>query len=122
MMKGLMMNIETLIQKMGERYQVEAEYLWRKFPDYAVFRHTHNRKWFCAFGTVGADKLGLQGGEKRVFVNVKAPPEQVGSLRMMPGILPAYHMNKEHWVTLLPDEMEDKDILNLIDNSFQLTR
>ena len=46
----------------------------------------------------------------------------VGSLRMKDGILPAYHMNKEHWLSLLLDTTVPKEmVLELISDSFELT-
>lgn len=38
------------------------------------------------------------------------------------GILPAYHMNKEHWITILLDGTVSKEkICELIDISYELT-
>lgn len=46
----------------------------------------------------------------------------IGGLRKEEGILPAYHMNKEHWITVLLDgTVEKEEICNLIDISFELT-
>ena len=30
-----------------KKYGTEPEYLWMKFPAYAVFRHSDNNKWYC---------------------------------------------------------------------------
>ena len=54
---------------------------------------------------------------------LKNIPEMIGSLRKDEGILPAYHMNKEHWITILLDGTVPKQkICDLIDISFDLTR
>ena len=46
----------------------------------------------------------------------------VGSLRMKSGFLPAYHMNKTHWNSIILDGLEnDGMIKNLIDWSYQVT-
>ncbi len=37
----------------------EPEFLWEKFPDYAVFRRQDNAKWYAVILTVQAGKLGL---------------------------------------------------------------
>lgn len=105
-----------------ERYQVEPDYPWRKNSDYAVLRHRLKRKWFALVYTLEAEKLGLDGQTVLEAMNVKVPPELIGSLRMLPGIFAAYHMNKEHWVTVVLDRVTDEEILRLIDESFQLTR
>lgn len=44
----------------------EPEFLWEKFPDYAVFRRQDNAKWYAVILTVQAGKLGLadEGGQR----------------------------------------------------------
>ncbi|MCP2040620.1 putative DNA-binding protein (MmcQ/YjbR family) [Neisseria sp. HSC-16F19] len=116
------MNIKHLTAILRKRYGPDPDYPWQKFPDYAVFRHPHNRKWFCLLARVPADKLGLPGTDMCEIANIKTRPEWVGPLRTRRGILPAYHMNKEHWLTLLLAEMEENDVLDLIGHSFELTR
>ncbi|MCU9997837.1 MmcQ/YjbR family DNA-binding protein [[Pasteurella] aerogenes] len=104
-----------------QRYGVEPEYPWAKFPDYAVFRHCHHRKWFAVLVNIGADKIGLNTMEKIWVLNVKAKPEEIGSLRMIKGVYPAYHMNKEHWLSLNLAEIDDTFFYELLDESFSLT-
>lgn len=43
------MNIlkDTIIQYINDKFYVEPEYLWSKYPEYAVFRHKDNNKWFA---------------------------------------------------------------------------
>lgn len=53
------MNISTLSAGIEQRYHAQAEYPWAKFPDYAVFRHQHNRKWFAVLMIVDAGKIGI---------------------------------------------------------------
>ena len=56
------------------------------------------------------------------ILNVKCDPVLSGSLRIQPGILPAYHMNKENWISILLDGTVDvKQIFTLLDMSFELT-
>ncbi|SMG33497.1 MmcQ/YjbR family DNA-binding protein [Cedecea sp. NFIX57] len=116
------MKREALFTAVFDKYQVEPDYPWDKFKDYAVLRHRYKRKWFGVVLSISAAKLGLESDEVVDILNVKVMPGAVGSLRMQPGILPAYHMNKEHWVTVLIDKVPDEFILGLIDESFSLTR
>ena len=47
----------------------------------------------------------------------------IGGLRKDEGILPAYQMNKEHWISVLLDGTVEKEkICDLIDISYDLTR
>ena len=56
------------------------------------------------------------------ILNVKCEPEMIGSLRLMKGFLPAYHMNKEHWNTIIISEKVDKSLIyELIEQSYKLT-
>ncbi len=41
------MNREALLVYARETYGAEAEYLWSRFPNYAVLRHSSNRKWYA---------------------------------------------------------------------------
>lgn len=112
----------SITKYVGDKYRVEPDYLWAKFPDYAVLRHRGSGKWFALLMKVPKDKLKLEGSGEVDVVNVKCKPEIVGSLRMMQGYLPAYHMNKEHWLTILLDgTVAEKEICEMIDNSYELT-
>ena len=55
-------------------------------------------------------------------LNVKCPSELTGSLRMQDGILPAYHMNKRHWISILLDgTVPLEEVCGLLDMSFEQT-
>jgi predicted DNA-binding protein (MmcQ/YjbR family) len=113
---------ENLFAAVYEKYQVEPDYPWQKLSDYAVLRHKFKRKWFALVYRIEPQKLGLEGEGLVEAMNLKVQPAMIGSLRMMPGVLPAYHMNKEHWVTVLLDKVPEEEILGLLDESYQLTR
>ncbi|MBF0752318.1 MULTISPECIES: MmcQ/YjbR family DNA-binding protein [unclassified Pasteurella] len=115
------MNLSTLLVQIEQRYHIQAEYPWAKFPDYAVFRHQSHRKWFAILMVVEASKIGILREGKVSIINVKAKPEEIGSLRMIKGIYPAYHMNKEHWISLNLAEIDEGLLFELLDESFTLT-
>nr|WP_293276413.1 MmcQ/YjbR family DNA-binding protein [Neisseria sp. oral taxon 014] len=73
------MNRTTLFDGLAERYGAAAEYPWAKSPDFAVFRHTGNRKWFCLYMPVPSEKLGMGEGSLTEIVNVKCRPEHIGA-------------------------------------------
>ena len=111
--------LEALI---SETYNADADYPWLKYPNYEVFRHSNNQKWFALIMDVPKDKLGLQGTELLDVVNFKCDPILIGSLRGEPGIFPAYHMNKEQWITVALDgSVSDDKIKMLLDMSYQAT-
>lgn len=55
-------------------------------------------------------------------VNLKCNPEEAVLLReQYPAVLPGYHMNKEHWNTVLMDgSVGDTLVKNWIDHSYNL--
>lgn len=71
---------------------------------------------------VGREKLGLAGDGPIEIINLKCDPGLVGSLRGKPGFHPAYHMNKEKWITVrLDGSVPEEEIKKLVDLSYQLT-
>ncbi|WP_373753475.1 MmcQ/YjbR family DNA-binding protein [Neisseria weixii] len=117
------MNQATLFSGIAERFGTEPQYLWAKFPEYAVFRHSGGKqKWFGAYLPVAAAKTGRKGDGNVALLNVKCPPEMVGGLRQMPGVLPAYHMNKTHWISLVLAEVDADLVWQLLAQSFALTK
>lgn len=117
-----MINREELFKYVNERYRVKPEYLWPKFPNDAILRQHENNKWFAVVMNISAGKLGLSENKKLDIINVKCEPELIGSLRKMKGYLPAYHMNKDNWITILLDGSVDReDVFKLLDLSYELT-
>lgn len=57
-----------------------------------------------------------------IRINLKCDPEEAQILRgMHKSIIPGYHMNKEHWNTIiLDDSLPDELIYKLIDDSYDL--
>ncbi len=115
------MDRKTLTNIIAEHYSAEPEYLWASAPDYAVFRHGHNRKWFAVIMDVPGTSLGLRSREKLDIANFKCDPFLIGSLLGQKGFFPAYHMNKGTWISAALDSVSDDDILMLLDMSFGLT-
>jgi len=108
------MDREELIRYLAETYGAEEDHPWAKYPTYGVFRHRGNRKWFAAIMDVPKEKLGLPGGGTVDIVNVKCDIRMAGSFRAQPGIFPAYHMNKENWLSVLLDGTVSADQIQLL--------
>lgn len=103
-------------------YDVLQEYPWEEYPQYTTFKHKDNKKWFAVIMNVPFEKLKINRRGIVDVINLKNIPEMLGGLRKEEGILPAYHMNKEHWITvLLYDTVSKKRICELIDISYELT-
>lgn len=115
------MNREELFSWCRQQYGTEPDYPWADRN--AVLRHRDTGKWYGAVLEVRRDRLGMQGEDSVDVLNVKCDPMLIGSLRMQPGFLPAYHMNKENWISILLDGAVSKEqIQNLTEISWQMTK
>lgn len=117
------MNRSELIDYIQHNYGVEPETPWMKYPEYIVFRRKNNAKWFAVIMRISSKKLEINKNEEVInIINLKAPPELIGSLRLKDDIYPAYHMSKEHWITIkLPGRLTDDELKELIEDSYRLT-
>ncbi|MDY4165989.1 MULTISPECIES: MmcQ/YjbR family DNA-binding protein [Eubacteriales] len=105
-----------------ENYNAERDFPWLKYPNYEVFRHNNNQKWFALIMDVPKNKIGLQGTGLIDVVNFKCDTLLIGSLRCEPGFFPAYHMNKESWITVALDgSVSDDKIKMLLSESYDAT-
>lgn len=105
-----------------ETYGAEAAWPWMKYPNYEVFRHCGNQKWFALIMDVPRAKLGASGEGILDVVNLKCDPIMIGDLLSQPGFFPAYHMSKDNWITAALDgSVEDDKFKLLLDLSYDLT-
>ena len=114
---------QTVFDYIKKKYRVSPEYPWRKYDGNAVFRHTDNNKWFALVMDVDASSLGLPGGASVDVIDLKIDDLFFRDMLIREdGILPAYHMNKMHWITVLLDgTVPDEKVYDLLDMSFLAT-
>ena len=55
-------------------------------------------------------------------VNLKLPTEMFGSFGAADGVYPAYHMNKQHWISVLLPDAPDDVVEFLVNASFEATK
>ena len=105
------------------KYGDELEFLWKKFDDNAILRNKQSKKWYAAFLTVSASKLGISSDEKIEIIDLRCEKEEVSSIVDHKLIFPGYHMNKDSWITIkLDGSMKTKKICELLDKSYDMTR
>ena len=110
---------ERIIQHIQDRYAAEPEHLWARYPNYAVFRQPASRKWFAAVMDVAKKSLDMIGDGTADVMDVRCGPVLVGSLLAQDGFLPAYHMSKSSWISVLLDEtLPDEEIYPLLELSY----
>lgn len=111
---------KRILDFIRSKHETEPEFLWERYPDYAVFRRHDNDKWFALIMTVDKAKLGFSKHENAEIIDLKADPHYVKCLLDEEGFYPAYHMNKKHWFTVFLDESISDDIIfSLISSSFE---
>ena len=111
---------KLIIGYVKEKYASEIEYLWKKFPDNAVFRRNDTKSWYGAILTVSLRKLGFDNDGDAEIVDLRMEPgflDQRDKNRYLPG----YHMNKKSWFTIVLDgSVPTEEIYSLIDESYRL--
>ncbi len=82
-------------------------------PNWCVIRHKKSRKVFAWI----FDKDG------HVWINLKCDPQWRDFWRQtFPSVIPAYHLNKEHWNSVILDgTVPDEEIKRMILESYDLT-
>ncbi len=111
---------EQVTERMQEAYGTQPEYLWRSYPEHAVLRHS-NGKWYAIIMRVAREKLGIPGEGDVDLLAVKCDPGLQPVLLQQEGFVPAYHLNKEHWVGMLLDGSVDAEqAVALLDMSYAI--
>ena len=115
---------KRVLEHIETEYGAEPEFLWpEKYPNYCVFRHDENQKWFALVAVVSGKNLGLEKDKDLEIINLKFDKNQTYDFaETSDHIFPAYHMNKDNWITVVLDgKFSDKKIFELIQKSFLLT-
>ena len=114
------MTRQEIFEYCRQQYGTEPDYPWQDWN--AVLRHKENNKWYAVILEVDRKKLGLSEDGVVDVMNVKCDPVLSTSLLSQPGYFPAYHMNKDRWLSVLLDGPQpDDEIKGLIDMSFYAT-
>lgn len=112
---------QQVVRYVRETYRDELEYLWRRFPNNAVFRRRDTKKWYAALLVLSRRKLGLDSNETVDILDLRAAPEEVASLVDGKKYFPGYHMNKKHWYTICLDgSVPFGEIQRRVDASYEL--
>lgn len=91
--------------------------------DSTVLRHGDTGKWFGIAMKAPRGKVGLEGDGTAEILNLKCDPlVSFGMRQEYPDILPAWHMNKQLWITVrLEGGVPEETLELLIRMSYDLT-
>ena len=126
---------ERITELIYEKYGGKPDFPWREYPDYEVFRHRDNRKWFGLIMNIPPDRLYEKDSseklrlppevakQKEIYIlDLKMPKGEIPNLDNQKGIFPAYHMNAGYWISvLLADVLTDEEIMKFVEISFKQT-
>ncbi len=114
--------LARILEYTKERYKVEPEYLWVSTPQNGALRNPRNGKWFAVIiGGLAKSKLGLASDHKVTVLNLKCDPMLTFSFVDNERIFRGYHMNKEHWISVLLDgSVSMEELRMLVDMSYEL--
>lgn len=117
-----MVELKKVIEHTKSKYNISPEYIFAEEPNWGVFRHGNDDKWFAVFMNISSDKLGLESKNMIDVINVKV--ESTDIIKKSAGIYPAYHMDKkDDWVSVNLEQIDNIDqVYDLIDSSYNLTK
>ena len=107
-----------IIEFARTEWSEEPEFLWDKFPDYAVLRRRDTAKWYALVARLAADKVGGDANELVEIVNLRRTDVMAGE-----RFRPAYHVNKKTWTTIVLDGTTvSNELLSLVTASREIAR
>ena len=114
---------EQLFAHIRKKYKAVPEYLWMRYPNYAVFRHSDNQKWFALVMDVPASKLRLDREEIVDILNVKVKDPLLADLLVrQEGFFRGYHISKGNWISILLDgTVAFEEICRWLDEGYMAT-
>ena len=91
---------------------VYEDYPFHDF-NWTIMRHSDNKKMFAA----------IYKRQGNIWINVKCSPNLTYMWRdEFRSVVPAYHMNKEHWNSIILDgSVPEENIKTMIFDSYELT-
>lgn len=116
------MTRKEFFELMEDEFAVQPDYPFKNDFESAVWRHKDNRKWIALLMKVPKFRLGFESSVVTELLDVKCDPLLRASLLQIKGVIPAYHMNKVHWISILLDEIDEQNLKTILEMSFALTK
>ena len=111
--------------KIFEKYQERPDYPFDegKDVDDAVFRCKDNKKWYGILMPIKRSCISKKKEDEDIIdvLNVKIDEAKLDEILKLPSVYPAYHMNKQKWISIvLDDGLDDITLMSLVDTSRDL--
>lgn len=102
-----------------EKYGDNPNFEWEKYPGYATFKNKETNKWYGIIMNIDKSKLDCKLKGEVEIIDIKLDKDEIKNLLKVKGYYPAYHMNKQNWLTIiLDDTLSDEEIMNLVAKSY----
>lgn len=113
---------KEIIKYVKEKYNDDLEFLWKKFPQNAVWRNKTNNKWYGALLIISERKLKLESDKIINIIDLRYSKDKIKEIIDNDKIFAGYHMNKDSWITIkLDGSVRLEKIFELIDNSYNIS-
>lgn len=108
------MNRKDVLEYCLELPNTYEDYPFEDDLESVTLKHSESNKWFALIMNVNGE----------IYLNIKTDPNYSDILRNTYNyIIPAYHMNKEHWNTvIISRECDENLVKELINQSYDLTK
>ena len=112
---------KQIIEYLKTKYNSKLEFLWEN-DDSAIARRKDNFKWFIVFMKINKQKLAFDDDKVVEIIDLRVDKHKPSIINNK-TIFAGFHMNKKSWITIcLDDSLQTNNILNLIDNSYNLAK
>ena len=114
---------DNVLEYTKKKYKTSPEYLWARYPDYAVLRHKDNRKWYALIMDISYSKIDRSKSGPVDVLNVKLDDILLRDMLIQKeGYYYGYHISRGNWVSVVLDgTVSLEDICGLIDLSYGVT-
>ena len=111
----------SIMEYIADTYGAEVEYPWAQSQN-GIWRNPRTRKWFAVLlSDLPLRCLGLSQDGAEDVINLKCDPNF--SLVDNRRTFRAYHMNKEHWSTvIIGKDATEENITDMLYASYLLTQ
>ncbi len=102
----------------ARKYGDLPQFPWDKYPQHGVFKNPDNGKWYALIMTIDRSRIQKGASGEVEVMNLKISSDKIPQLVAQDGFYPAYHMNKQNWLTVvLDDTVADASIEMLLEES-----
>ena len=111
-----------LAKWISQTFDDQPEFVFKRLPDYAVFRESGSQKWYGLVMNIPRSRLTnkkARASEERVdIIDLRCTTDQRSHLLTHQGIHPGYHINKKNWLSVvLDDTIPDHKLFQLVRRS-----